>query len=67
MDTILLKFCMAGSDGVAFLVGASSVNCAAGVGCDTGMVYTGSREDATGSVLFLGWAMALGYKFMGIG
>ena len=32
-----------------------------------GRIYTGSREDVAGSRLFLGWAMALGSKFMGIG
>ena len=49
------------------MVGASGENCAAGVGCVAGRVYTGSREDAAGSGFFLGWAMALGYRFMGIG
>ena len=51
MATSFLKFCNIGSDGVAFVVGASSVNCAAGVGCVTGRVYTGSVEGATGSGL----------------
>ena len=32
-----------------------------------GRIYTGLGEDAVGSGLFLGWAMALGFKFMGIG
>ena len=59
--TNFLKFFSIGSDGVAFMVGALGVNCAGG------RVYTGSREDATGTVLFLGWAMAPGYRFMGIG
>ena len=67
MATNFLKFFSIGSDGVAFMVGASGVNCAAGVGCAAGRVYTGSREDAAGSGLFLGWAMAPGYRFMGIG
>ena len=31
MATSFLKFCSIGSDGVAFVVGASGVNCAAGV------------------------------------
>ena len=29
-------------------------------------MYTWSREDAAGSGLFLGWAMAPEYRFMGI-
>ena len=40
MVTSFLKFCNKGSDGVAFVVGASGVNCAVGVGCVTGKVYT---------------------------
>ena len=68
MATNFLNFCRTGSAiDVAFSVGAPGFECAAGVGCDTGRVYTRSREDAAGSVLFLGWAMAPGYRFMGIG
>ena len=51
MATSFLKFCSIGSDGVAFVVGASGANCDAGVGCATDMVYTGSVEGATGSGL----------------
>ena len=50
MATSFLKFYSIGSDGVAFVVGASGVNCA-GVGCATGRVYTRSVEGATGSGL----------------
>ena len=32
--------------------------CASGVNCAAGKIYTGSG-------LFLGWAVALGYKYMG--
>ena len=62
--TNFLKFCT-GSDGLALAlaVGVLGVDCAAG----EGRIYTGSGEDAAGSGLFLGWAMTLGFKFMGIG
>ena len=53
--TNFLRFCRAGSvNGMAFAVGVSGVACGAGVG-----------RMWTGSGLFLGWAMALGSKFMG--
>ena len=52
--TSFLRFCRAGSDGVAFMVGALGVACGVGVG-----------RMLTGSGLFLGWAVALGSKFMG--
>ena len=57
--TNLLKFCLAGSDGLDLALGASA---AAGVGFAAGVanMYTGSG-------LFWGWAVALGFKFMGIG
>ena len=45
--TDLLKFCMEGSDGVAFVLGASGVGRASGVG----KMYTWSVEGATGSGL----------------
>ena len=51
MATNFLKFFIIGSDGVAFLVGAS------GVGCAEGRVYTRSREGASGSVMFMAWAV----------
>ena len=51
MATSFLKFCGIGSDGVAFVVGVSGGNCAAGVGCATNRVYTGSVEGATSSEL----------------
>ena len=57
MATNFLKFFSIGSDGVAFMVGASGV----------GKMYTWSVEGATSSGLFWGWAVALGIKFMGIG
>ena len=43
------------------------MDCAARVGCVAGRIYTRSGEDVAGSGLFLGWAIALGSKFMGIG
>ena len=54
--TNLLKFCMAGSDGLdlAFGIGAAGFEFAAGVGS----MYTGSG-------IFWGWAVALGSKSMG--
>ena len=50
--TNLLKFCMAGSDGLdlALGAGATGFEFAAGVG----NMYTWSAEGATGSGLFLG-------------
>ena len=35
--------------------------------CAACKIYTRFGEDDAGSGLFLGWAMALGFKFMGIG
>ena len=57
--TNLLKFCMADSDRLDLALGAGA---AAGVGFAAGVgnMYTGSG-------LFWGWAVALGFKFMGIG
>ena len=51
MATNFLKFFSIGSDGVAFLVGAS------GVGCAVGRVYTRAGEGASGSGLFMAWAV----------
>ena len=61
MATTFLRFCRAGSDGVAFAGGVSSV------GCAVGRVYTGfgSREGTSGSWLLLGGAVTLGSKSMG--
>ena len=57
MATNYLRFCRACSvNGVAFAVGVSGVACGSGVG-----------RMLTGSGLFLGWAVTLGSKFMGIG
>ena len=50
MATNFLKFCSIGSDGVAFVVGASRVNCAAG----KGRVCIGSGE---GSGLLVAWVV----------
>ena len=51
-----LRFCRAGSvNRIAFAGGVSGVACGASVG-----------RMLTGSGLFLGWAVALGSKFMGI-
>ena len=54
--TNLLKFCMAGSDGLDLALGAGAVGFefAAGVGS----MYIGSG-------VFWGWAVALGSKYMG--
>ena len=64
MSTNFLKFCSIGSDGLALALAAGvlGVDCAA----SEGRIYTRSGEDAVSSGLFLGWAMALGSKFMGI-
>ena len=57
MATNFLMFCRAGSvNGMAFALGVSGVACDASV-----------DRMLTGSGLFLGWAVALGSKFMGIG
>ena len=63
--TNFLKYCTGSADGMdsALGAGASGVVYASGVG----KMYTWSKEDAAGSGLFLGWAMAPGYRFMGIG
>ena len=63
MATNFLNFCMAGSDDLdlALGAGAAGLDFAAGVGS----MYTLSSEGATGSELFLGWAVALGSIFMG--
>ena len=68
MATSFLKFFSLGSDGVAFTVGALGVDCAAGEGsmCSD-KVYIRSVEGATGSGLLVGWAVAMGFSFMGIG
>ena len=48
---------------MAFTVGVSGVECAAG----EGRMCTCSREGTTGSGLLVAWAVALGFNFMGIG
>ena len=63
MATNLLKFYMAGSDGLALALGASGVGCASGVG----RIYTWSVEGATGSGLLVAWAVALGFNSVGNG
>ena len=57
-------FCMTCSDGLDLAMGA----CASDVGCDAGVgrIYTWLSEGATGSGLFWGLAVALGFNFMGI-
>ena len=67
MATSFLRFGRAGSDEVAFMVGALGSECAAGVNCVVGRVYTGFWEEIAGSGLSLGWAMAPGSKFIRIG
>ena len=55
MATNVLKFCRVGiANGVAFLVGAS------GVGCAAGRIYTRLGEDASSSGLFVAWAVDFG-------
>ena len=49
--TSFLRFCRADSDGVAFMVGTLGFECAVGV------VYTRSGEGASGSGLFVAWAV----------
>ena len=56
MATSFLRFCRAGIvDGMTFalVAGASS----SGKGCAAGRVYTRSREGASGSGLFVAWAV----------
>ena len=49
---------MAGSDGMAFVLGASGVGCASSVG----RIYTWLVEGATGSGLLVAWAVAVGFN-----
>ena len=64
-------FCNTSSDGLDLPLGAGAAgfDFVAGVGCGAGegRIYTWSTEGATGSRLFWGWAVALGFNFMGIG
>ena len=55
--------------GLDLALGAAGFELAAGVGCGAGegRIYTWSTEGATGSGLFLSWAVALGSKSMGFG
>ena len=48
---------------LSFGAGAAGFDFISGVGS----MYTWSSEGATGSGLFWGWAVALGFNFMGIG
>ena len=64
MATNFLNFCRTGSaSDVAFVVGVFGVGCVAG----EGRIYTWSVEVATGSGHLVAWAVAVGFKFMGIG
>ena len=57
MATNFFKFCISSDElALALAEGVLGVDCAAG----EGKIYTGSG-------LLLGWAVALGSKFMGIG
>ena len=58
-----MKFCAGSVDGMSFVVGVSSVECAA----SEGRMFIGSGEGAAGSGLLVAWAVALGFNFMGIG
>ena len=62
-------FCSTSSDGVALVVGALGVDCAAGVGCGAGegRIYTWSMEGATGSGHLVAWAVAVRFNSVGIG
>ena len=63
MATSFLKFFSIGSEGVAFIVGASLVGCGAG----GGRIYTWSVEGATGSGHLVSWAVAVGVGFNSVG
>ena len=65
MATSFLKFCSMAASGLDLPLGAGAAgfDFSAGVGS----MYTWSSEGATGSGLFWGWAVALGFNFMGIG
>ena len=58
-------FCSTSSDwlDLALGAGAAGFDFSAGVGS----MYTWSSEGATANGLFWGWAVALGFNFMGIG
>ena len=58
MATNFLKYCTGSADGMTSALGAG----ASGVNC---VVVEGRMCTVSG--LFLGWAVALGFKFMGIG
>ena len=64
MATSFLRFCRARSvDGMAFAVGVSGVECAAG----EDRMCTWSGEGAAGNGLLVAWAVVLGFNFVGIG
>ena len=58
-------FCMACSDGLDLWLGAGAACVGFGAGGDC--IYTRSAEGGTSSGLFWGWAVAIGFNFMGIG
>ena len=59
-----LNFCRIGNAiDVAFVVGVFGVGCVTG----EGRIYTWSVEGASGSGHLVAWAVAVGFKFMGIG
>ena len=64
MATSFLRFCRIGSDGVAFVVGASGVLC---WDWDAGRTYTWSVKEAIGSGLLVAWAVVVGFNSMGNG
>ena len=53
----------AAGNGLDLALGAAGFGFAAGGDC----IYTRSAEGGTSSGLFWGWAVALGFNFMGIG
>ena len=56
MASSFLRFCRAGNvDGMAFASAAGAGS--SGKGCAVGRVYTRSREGASGSGLFVAWAV----------
>ena len=65
MATNFLMFCSTSSDGLDLRLGAGAACVDFGAG--EGRIYTWLSEGATGSGLFWGWVVALGFNFMGIG
>ena len=71
MATYFLRLFKAGSDGLAWVLGAGAAGFwfDAGVGCAAcvGKIYTWSVEGATSSGLFVAWVVAVGFHYVGNG